>query len=394
MGYTAASPWGAATVPITMPWKEATSMSLRTEFVALAQGQGVSLSELARRFGISRKTAYKWLQRAAAGEPMQDRSRRPHASPRRTDDTLETQVVALRHQHSCWGGRKLARVLRNRGHDPVPAPSTITHILRRHGLLCAATEGVSSAWQRFEHAAPNELWQMDFKGTVMLGSGRCDPLTVLDDHSRYNLALRAVPDMRTATVQAALTQTFRRYGLPLRMNMDNGSPWGSPAGDSRGLSCLSVWLVRLGIHVSFSAPAHPQTNGKDERFHRSLKAEVLNGSTFADHAHAQRAFDRWRTIYNQIRPHEGIAMAVPQARYRSSARAFPEVLPTIEYAPQDQVLMVRANGVVSFQGHFWKVSNALRGHPIAARPCDAQDGLYDLYFAHHRLTTINLHDTD
>lgn len=379
---------------ISMPWTEATSMSLRSEFVALAESHGLSVSELARRFGISRKTAYKWLQRAAAGEPMQDRSRRPQASPRRTADTLETQVVALRRQHPCWGGRKLARVLLNHGHDPVPAPSTITHILRRHGLLSTDAEGVPLRWQRFEHAAPNALWQMDFKGTVQLGAGRCDPLTVLDDHSRYNLALRAVPDMRTATVQAALTQTFRRYGLPLRMNMDNGSPWGSPSGDSYGLSHLSLWLVRLGIHVSFSAPAHPQTNGKDERFHRSLKAEVLNGSAFIDRAHLQRALDRWRTIYNQIRPHEGIAMAVPQARYRPSARTFPEVLPAIEYAPQDHVLRVQANGLVTFHGHPWKVSNALYGHLIAARPRDDQDGLYDLYFAHHRLTTIDLNYTD
>ena len=377
-----------------MPWKEATPMSLRTEFVALAHGQGVSMSELARRFGISRKTAYKWLQRAAADEPLSNRSRQPHSSPTRTDEVMEEAVVRLRQQHPCWGGRKLARVLHNRGHSDVPAPSTITHILRRHGLLCPATPGTSPGWQRFEHAAPNELWQMDFKGTVVLGSGRCDPLTVLDDHSRYNLALRAVPDMRAATVQTALTHTFRRYGLPLRMNMDNGSPWGSPGGDSRGLSALSLWLVRLGIRVSFSAPAHPQTNGKDERFHRSLKAEVLQGAAFTDQAHMQRALDRWRTIYNQIRPHEGIAMAVPQARYRPSSRAFPEVLPSIEYAPQDEVLTVLANGRVYLHGHALKVSNALRGHRIAARPRDAQDGLYDLYFAHHHLTTIDLRDVD
>lgn len=369
-------------------------MSLRTEFVALAHGQGVSLSELARRFGISRKTAYKWLQREAAGEPLSDRSRQPHVSPRRTDEALEEAVVRLRQQHPCWGGRKLARVLHNRGHVDIPAPSTITHILRRHGLLHQATVDAPSRWQRFEHAAPNDLWQMDFKGTLAVGQGRCDPLTVLDDHSRYNLALRAVPDMRAATVQTALTQTFRRYGLPIRMNMDNGSPWGCPGGDSRGLSTLSLWLVRLGIRVSFSAPAHPQTNGKDERFHRSLKAEVLHGAIFADPAHMQRAFDRWRTIYNQIRPHEGIAMAVPQARYRPSPRAFPEVLPAIEYAPQDQVLTVLSNGLVYLHGHALKVSNALRGQRIAARPRDAHDGLYDLYFAHHHLAAIDLRDTD
>ncbi|MDO1530648.1 integrase core domain-containing protein, partial [Fulvimonas sp. R45] len=184
------------------------------------------------------------------------------------------------------------------------------------------------------------------------------------------------------------------YGLPVRMNMDNGSPWGSPGGDSRGLSALSLWLVRLGIRVSFSAPAHPQTNGKDERFHRSLKAEVLNGRTWTDHAGVQQAFDAWRAIYNHRRPHEGIGMAVPGARYRPSPRPFPETLPPIEYGPDDTVLIVRSGGMVSFQGRYLKVSNALRGLPIAARPCPHEDGIYALYFVHHRLATIDMREAD
>lgn len=369
-------------------------MSLRSEFVALVHGHGVSVAELARRFGISRKTAYKWLRRESAGESLADRSRRPRASPTRTSEAMTATVLALRHQHPCWGGRKLHRVLCNEGHADVPAPSTITHLLRRHGLIVAGASGTSRPWQRFEHAAPNDLWQMDFKGTVAVGTGRCDPLTVLDDYSRYNLALHATPDMRTITVRDILAETFRRYGLPARMNMDNGSPWGSPGGDSRGLSALSLWLVRLGIQISFSAPAHPQTNGKDERFHRSLKAEVLNGRTWIDHAHVQRAFDAWRAIYNHRRPHEGIGMAVPGARYRPSPRRFPEALPPIEYGPDDTVLIVRSNGWVSFRGRHLKVSNALRGLPIAARPCATEDGVYALYFVHHRLATIDMHEAD
>lgn len=377
-----------------MPWKEATPMSQRSEFVALASGHGVSVAELARRFGISRKTAYKWLHRAAAGESLADRSRRPQSSPMRTSEAATAAVLALRRQHPCWGGRKLHRVLCNEGHTDVPAPSTITHLLRRHGLIAPDAPGIHPPWQRFEHAAPNDLWQMDFKGTVAVGSSRCDPLTVLDDHSRYNVALRATTDMRTATVQTLLTETFRRYGLPVRMNMDNGAPWGSPGGDSRGLSALSLWLVRLGIQVSFSAPAHPQTNGKDERFHRSLKAEVLNGRHWIDHAHVQRAFDAWRVIYNHRRPHEGIGMVVPGARYRPSPRCFPETLPPIEYGPDDTVMIVRSNGLITFQGRCMKVSNALRGLPVAARPCAAEDGVYALYFAHHRLATIDMREVD
>lgn len=154
-----------------------------------------------------------------------------------------------------------------------------------------------------------------------MGAGRCDSLPVLDDHARCNEVLRATPEMRSATVQAALTDTFRRHGLPVRMNMDNGSPWGSPGGQSRGLSALSVWPARVGIQVSFSVPGHSQTHGKNERFLRSLKAEVINARVFADHAHMQRAFDTWRDIYNTVRPHEAIGMATPSTRYRPSARS-------------------------------------------------------------------------
>lgn len=368
-------------------------MTLRTEFTALAQGQGVTVSELARRFGISRKTAYKWLARVQADEPMTDRSRRPHSSPTQTVEAIEQALVELRRAHPCWGGRKLNQVLIDRHHTNVPAPSTITHILRRHGLMPERTSGQGRPWKRFEHESPNDLWQMDFKGTIVVGAGRCDPLTVLDDHSRYNVVLRATPDMRSETVQSVLTETFRRHGLPLRMNMDNGSPWGSPSGQSRGLSRLTLWMVRVGIQVSFSTPAHPQTNGKDERFHRSLKAEVVTGRTFANHAHVQRAFDEWRDIYNTVRPHQGIGMVVPSTRYRPSPRPFPEVLPAIEYSPNDHVAMVQWNGVVRFKGRTLKVSNALHGLPIAFRSHDTREGIYTLYFAHHRLMEIDLGET-
>lgn len=364
-------------------------MSQRTEFVLLAKSGGISVSELAQRFGISRKTAHKWLAREAAGESMANRSRRPQHSPRETDASLAKKVVTLRQAHPCWGGRKLRRVLLDRGHESVPAASTISHILRRHGLLQPPGEAPSRPWQRFEHAAPNDLWQMDFKGTVSVGMARCDPLTVLDDHSRYNVILQAVSDMRTPTVQAALTDAFRRYGLPVRMNMDNGAPWGSPR-EPGALTMLGMWLVRLGIRISFSAPAHPQTNGKEERFHRSLKAEVLNGRAFHTFAQLQASFDRWRETYNCIRPHEGIGLATPATRYRPSPRAFPEALPAIEYAPQDVVLKVTSLGRVRFKRHRFRVSKTLEGCPIALRPDELHDGRFNLYFAHHRLGSIDL----
>jgi transposase InsO family protein len=373
-------------------WKEATPVSQRTELASLARGQAISITELARRFGVSRKTAYKWIDRQAAGEPSQDRSRRPERSPLKTALSIEEAVVTLRREHPCWGGRKLAKVLSNQGHALVPAPSTITDILRRHGLLAPPAARATQRWQRFEHPSPNDLWQMDFKGTIDVGQGRCDPLTVLDDHSRYNLVLLATTDQRGSTVKTALTDTFRRFGLPLRMNMDNGNPWGIPSGRSRDLSAFAIWLVRVGIRLSWSAPAHPQTNGKEERFHRSFKAEVVHGRAFADVDQAQQSFDRWRAIYNDIRPHEAIGMAVPADRYRPSPRPFPEALPAIEYAPQDVLLKIDQRGRTRLLRKPFVVSTALAGHVIAARPRDAEDGLYDLYFSHQHIGEINLNE--
>jgi hypothetical protein len=153
-----------------------------------------------------------------------------------------------------------------------------------------------------------------------------------------------------------------------------------------------VWLIRLGIRVSHSRPAHPQTNGKDERFHRSLKAEVLNGRSFPDLPAAQGAFDRWRTVYNCERPHEALQLAVPASRYRPSARNYPDMLPAIEYGPDDTVCTVGWNGLVKFRDHTLKVSNALTRLPIAFRPVAGSDGLFDLYFCHQRFMQLDLHE--
>ena len=392
MVYTSIAKWWRSEAH-PMPWKEASAMTLRREFVALSQRSDTSVAELCRRFGISRTTGYKWLGRQAAQEPLTDRSRRPHRSPRQTGGEVETRVVALREQFPRWGGRKLATILQREGFAPL-APSTITHILRRHGLLWRPTEPVVTPWQRFEHAAPNDLWQMDFKGSVPVGTGRCDPLTVIDDHSRFNLVLAHNADMKGQTVRHLLTGAFRCYGLPLRMNMDNGTPWGVGNGPARHLSTLSVWLVELGIHLSFSRPFHPQTNGKDERFHRSLDVEVLRGRVFHHLGELGRALDHWREIYNHVRPHEGIGMATPAERYRISPRAFPEHVAAFEYGPDDLKLQVDQRGRTRLLGRPLTVSSALKSQTIAARPQDGRDGVYDLYFRHHWLDSVDLRDLD
>jgi len=375
-----------------MPWHEETRMSLREEFVRLAKQEVIPFAALCQRFGVSRTTGYKWLHRAngEAHEDFADRSRRPHSSPTQTAPEIAEAVVALRLKHPAWGGRKIARVLANEGYGAIPAPSTITHILRRQGVLFPRKTGEGAVYRRFEHARPNQLWQMDFKGYFSIRQGRCEPLTILDDHSRYNLALTALRTTHTRPVQQVLADTFRRYGLPERINTDNGQPWGSPSAQRHGLSQLSIWLIRLGIRISFSRPAHPQTNGKDERFHRTLKAEVLDQQAFSDLQQVQQVFDEWRHIYNHRRPHEALALDVPASRYQPSPRSFPEQLPTIEYSPDDYVTVVKANGMVRFKRCPVKVSKALRGLPIAFRARYPQEDVFDLYFCHHRIGSINL----
>ncbi|MGF6661527.1 transposase InsO family protein [Paraburkholderia atlantica] len=376
-----------------MPWNPRNTMNLRLEFVNLALQEGANRRELCRRFGISAKTGYKWLARHAQGDSataLGDRSRRPLQSPARTTPSVEQQVVELRQAHPAWGGRKISRRLRDQGHMDVPAPSTVTGILHRHGLIEDAASAAATPWQRFEHAQPNELWQMDFKGWFALQDGRrCSPLTVLDDHSRYNLALDACGCTDSRTVQQHLERTFRRYGLPLRINADNGSPWGSPSQPGQ-LSELAIWLIRLGVRLSHSRVAHPQTNGKEERFHRTLKAEVINGRHFSDLPDAQQAFDTWRMVYNHQRPHQALGMATPVTRYRPSVRTYPETLPPIEYGENDVVQRVRWNGELRFRTRRFKVSNALQNLPVAIRERAGQENCYDLFFAHHHLGTINL----
>lgn len=373
-----------------MPWQEVSTMSLRREFVMLGLQEEVHRAELCGRFGVSRKTGYKWLRRFQEEglRGLVDRPRRPEYSPHRTDPALEAAVVALRERHPAWGGRKLQRRLRDLGHREVPAPSTITAILHRHGLMEPAESLKHTAFRRFEHEAPNRLWQMDFKGGFALEEGRCHPLTVLDDHSRFNILLHACSNEQGTTVQARLTETFRRYGLPDRMTMDNGAPWGSDA--EHPLTPLTVWLLRLGVGVSHSRPYHPQTQGKDERFHRTLAVELLYGRQFRDLRHCQEHFDCFRDLYNLERPHEALGLATPASRYQPSARPLPERLPPIEYAPADVVRKVQAKGELFYRGHVFRIAKALRGYPVALRPT-AQERHLAVYFCQHKITEIDLH---
>jgi len=372
-----------------MPWREVSAVDQRREFVALAMQPGVNRRDLCRRFGISAQTGYKWIRRWAAGDAeLADRSRRPLTSPSRSDEQIEACVLAVRDAHPAWGARKIARCL-ERGGITAPALSTVHAMLRRNGRVVAPGGTPGEPYQRFERPTPNNLWQMDFKGHVPLANGEnCHPLTMVDDHSRFALCLAACSNERSATVQSHLQTTFRRYGLPDAIFVDNGSPWGDPAGQR--WTQLAVWLVKLGVIVLHSRPYHPQSRGKNERFHRTLKAEVFAFQRFGSLGEVQQAFDVWRDVYNLERPHEALGQEVPASRHRPSDRAMPDRLPKVEYDDNEIVRTVfTTKNYVSFKGRMWLVPQAFRGEKVAIRPTNT-DGRYGVFFGAHQIAEIDL----
>jgi transposase InsO family protein len=376
---------------IDMPWKDVSVMDARLEFVRFAVQPGANISALAKRFAISRSTAYTLIARFKSGDPMplQDRSRKPLHSPARCPDAFEQQIVQIRTLHPCWGPRKIGRILLNAGLTP-PANSTICAVLRRHGLIDPRAAAKHSAFIRFERSAPNHLWQMDFKGHFPLRDGsRCHPLTVLDDHSRFNLVLQACADQKGSTVQSQLAAAFQRYGLPDQMLMDNGSPWGDDRDSPH--TPLTVWLMRLGIAVAHGRPYHPQTQGKEERFHRTLKDELLRARSYDHQAHCQQAFDPWREIYNCQRPHQALNLDFPASRYTPSLRAFPGTLPPLDYPDDELVRTVKDKGFFAFRGHTLRLSKAFKGCRIALRP-NAAEHFWEVHFARFRIAYFDLRD--
>jgi transposase InsO family protein len=373
-----------------MPWTERCLMSLRSEFVSFADREGLPMRKLCRRFGISAKTGYKWLRRHQSGQGLADRSRRPLHSPTKTPEVVESAVLQVRQEHPTWGGRKIRRRLIDLGGTrDVPSAATVTAILHRHGQIDPEASAQRQPWIRFERAAPNDLWQMDFKGYFETDTARCFPLTVLDDHSRYCISLRACANQCAQTVTVQLIGAFRTYGLPRQMNMDNGTPWGC-----EGLHIFTrfaVWLMDLGIKVTHSHPYHPQTNGKDERFHRTLNNDLIQNHLFAGLEHCQKAFDPFRHMYNHQRPHEALGLDTPASHYRPSSHPYPEHIAPYEYEESDLLRSVITGGKIKLRHLPYRVGGAFVAKTVALRPT-ATDGIWHVFYRHQHIRTINERD--
>ena len=374
-----------------MAWKESDSVSERLDFVKLVSAEGANIAAICRRFGVSRKTGYKWLKRWRENDqkPLCDRSRRPSRSPGKTHERVEEAVLAVRREHPAWGGRKIRQVLLKRHFPSPPAASTISEILRRHGCISEEESAKHKPFTRFERSSPNELWQVDFKGYFAMTTGKaCHPLTILDDHSRYSLGIFACDNQRRDTVQDHFRTVFQRNGMPQAIYVDNGNPWGTQCRDARHTR-FSVWLMRHDIEVIHGKPYHPQGRGKLERFHRTLKLEVLQGRHFDSLADAQNAFDPWRMVYNHERPHEAIGLEVPASAYRASARCFHEVTTHYEYSSHFKTRITeQKKGTISFHSKSYYISEAFCGEKLGLSPT-ATDGVWDVSYCRHVIGQID-----
>jgi len=341
-----------------MPWKTMDIREQRVSFVVAASRGEKPLSGLCQEFGISRPTGYLWLARyreqGLAG--IAERSRRPARSPERTAAEVEEQVVALRQRYPDWGARKLQVLLRPRGLEL--ARSTIHRILLRHGLI-RDDERQGPAPQRFERGAPNELWQMDFKGPLC-GAERVGPLSVLDDHSRYVVVLQKMASTSGDLVREHLQGAFGACGVPEGMLMDHGIPWWS-AQSPQGFTKLSLWLMKQGIALHWGRIRHPQTQGKVERFHGELQRALQRRPPRAG---LQDWLDEFRWEHNHVRPHEALGMQTPGTRWRRSEQRYDPNPPAWEYRGGSRVLRVDSDGKIKLKGEHWLISRALSGERI------------------------------
>jgi len=366
-------------------------MEERLHLVERWDDSGESITELAERFGVSRKTVYKWLKRYQLGgaESLLDRSRRPLTQPGHTPAKIEQWIVDLRYRHSSWGPKKLKSWLeRHKPEEEWPARSTIGLILARHGLSGKRKRkrhATPTARPLAEAREPNQVWGIDFKGWFLCGNQqRCEPLTVTDAASRYLLCCQGMNGTTTEAVQAKLELVFRENGMPERMRSDNGSPFASTG--VGGMSRLSVWWVKLGIEPERIDPGVPQQNGRHERMHRTLKAETASPPA-ASMTAQQRRFDAFVEEYNEERPHEALDGKTPADHHRCSAREYPEKLREIEYPEGFELRLADESGKIRWKQARCRVGAALAHEVVGLEEVD--DGVWRVWFGPMRLGLLD-----
>ena len=364
-----------------MSWETKTVMEQRKEFILAASEEDANISKLCREFGISRKIGYKWINRAAKSLPLCDQSRRPHQQPSKTAIELEQKIVQMRLDHPAWGGKTIRAALESAGVEGLPSAKTCCNILKRNGLIDPAEAAKHTAFQRFEKEHCNEMWQTDFKGHFLLGNGvRCYPLTILDDHSRFSI--RIEPKTSATGVKDSFILAFQEFGLPNSVLSDNGAQF---AGPHRGLSQFERFLMDLDILPIHGRPIHPQTQGKIERFHRTLKAEALR-VTPANMEEAKARLDNWRWVYNELRPHHSLGLKTPASVYQPSTRPYYEPRPYV-YDEGARLIKVNNWGYIRFGPMQLFLSEAMADTHVEIR-FDEND-TFSILYRNYKIASID-----
>ena len=351
-----------------MPWESRTVEDQRKAFVQCAK-HCENFSALCREYGITRRTGYKWLERYEQGETLSDRSHKPESIPNKTPPEIEEKIIEKRLENPGWGGKKIKQVLEAKGEAGIPSSRTVNNILLRSGLISPEESAKHKPFIRFEKERCNELWQTDFKGEFRTLDGHyCYPLDILDDHSRFAIRIKAATSTANITIPT-FEAAFREYGLPKAILSDNGPQF---AGFKKGFTQFERWLMDLDVLPIHGRLVHPQTQGKIERFHRSMKDELLKYRQFADCNEADAALNCWREKYNYVRPHEALGMRCPGQVYAPSQRKYPEKIKPFEYGGQYHVLKVNSWGYIRFDKYQIYLSETMIGQHIEFRP--SEDG--------------------
>lgn len=347
-----------------MPWECKTLEDQRKEFAQAAQSCS-NFSALCREYGITRRTGHKWKERYRMDQPMTDRSRRPQTTPTRTPLEVEQRILAIRTENPGWGAKTIHHVLERQGYTDLPCVKTVNNILHRYGCISPEESLKHQPFIRFEKKGCNEMWQTDFKGEFRMADTKyCYPLTILDDHSRFSLEI--VPRLNTANVVIpAFMEVFRKYGMPDSILSDNGAQF---AGFRKGFTQFEKWLMDLDILPVHGRIKHPQTQGKIERFHRTMKQELLNHTEIADLADAEKKLSAWREKYNNIRPHEALGMRTPGEVYQPSKRGFIKKPKKFEYGGEYHVIKVNSWGYVRYANWQVYLSETMIDQYIEFRP--------------------------
>lgn len=375
-----------------MPWKTEGPMEQKMRLMVEWEGGVYCKSELARRYCISRKTVYKWINRYGEYgiEGLKELSRAPKKHPNQTPDDIVKLLIEEKNRNRKRGPKKIRKQLEKKYPENIfPAASTIGDWLNKYGLVCKRKrrKRVPPYTEPFsECCEANEVWSADYKGQFYMRNKKiCYPLTISDNYSRYLITCYGLEGPRYRETRDKFEAAFREYGLPDAIRTDNGTPFaGKCVG---GLSRLSIWWIQLGIIPERIDKGCPQQNGRHERMHRTLKYEVLD-NVASNMKQQQKAFDRFRIEYNDYRPHESLGQEVPRNHYRKSKRNYVKKPPLPEYDYCFTVRQVRSNGCIKLYGKFFYVTELLAGQPVGLEEVD--DGKIKIYYSFYPIGIIDL----